>query len=109
MIGSIWRMPIVLPLQCSLSKHHLPGLSITKYQACCGSLTGYFRHPTPQLGVEEWRALVGTPATGGVGLTMNEADTAIFHSHHYNWEQREQAYSRNHRGGQTKLRRMADS
>lgn len=56
----------------------------------------------------QWRtdpaivAFVGTPATGGVGLTMNEADTVVFFSHDYNYETRIQAEARNHRAGQTK-------
>lgn len=56
----------------------------------------------------QWRAdpsitaLVATEATGGVGLTLNEADTAVFFSHDYNYEHRIQAEARNHRAGQTK-------
>lgn len=45
---------------------------------------------------------VATRATGGTGLTVVEADTAINYSHDWKWEERDQAHSRNHRIGQTR-------
>lgn len=58
--------------------------------------------------LQQWRtdpnicALVATPACGGVGLTLNEADTDVTYSHNYNYEEWEQKGSRNYRAGQTK-------
>jgi SNF2 family DNA or RNA helicase len=58
--------------------------------------------------LQQWRtdpnicALVATPATGGVGLTLNEADTDITYSSDYNYEEYVQKNGRNHRSGQTK-------
>lgn len=58
--------------------------------------------------LQRWRndpsicALVATPATGGVGLTLNEADTDVTYSHDYNYEEWVQKCGRNHRAGQTK-------
>lgn len=48
------------------------------------------------------KVLLGTPRKGGIGLTLNEADTVIFYSHSFSWEDRKQATDRNHRDGQTR-------
>lgn len=40
------------------------------------------------------KALVGTPAAGGVGVDMSAADTTIFYSHTYNLAERLQAIAR---------------
>jgi SNF2 family DNA or RNA helicase len=58
--------------------------------------------------LQKWRedpdtiALVANGATGGTGLTLNEADTDITFSHDYSYETWEQKHNRNHRAGQTK-------
>jgi SNF2 family DNA or RNA helicase len=56
--------------------------------------------------IDRWRndknikALVITSATGGVGLTLNEATTTIFYSNSWSATDRMQAEDRNHRIGQ---------
>lgn len=44
--------------------------------------------------------LVANPATAGWGLTLTEADTAIYFTNSYNWEHRAQSEDRIHRIGQ---------
>jgi SNF2 family DNA or RNA helicase len=48
------------------------------------------------------RFLVGTPATGGYGLTLTAANTVIYYSNGYDLEKRLQSEDRAHRIGQTK-------
>lgn len=50
---------------------------------------------------ESCRFFVGTPGTGGRGLTLVEAATTIYYSNGYNLEHRLQSEDRNHRIGQT--------
>jgi len=56
--------------------------------------------------IDRWRkephlkALVMTTATGGIGLTLNEATTTIFYSNSWSATDRIQAEDRNHRIGQ---------
>jgi SNF2 family DNA or RNA helicase len=50
------------------------------------------------------RYLVANPATAGWGLTLTEADAAVYYSNSYNWEHRDQSEDRIHRIGQ-----LADS
>lgn len=47
------------------------------------------------------RFFIGTPGTGGRGLTLVEAATTIYYSNGYNLEHRLQSEDRNHRIGQT--------
>ena len=53
-----------------------------------------------------WRAsgrfLVATQASGGHGLTLNEAEYVIFYANSFKFSERIQAEDRNHRIGQTK-------
>jgi SNF2 family DNA or RNA helicase len=63
--------------------------------------------------IEEWRtgpakALVLNPQSAGHGLTLVEADLAIFYSNGYNLEHRLQALRRNYRIGQTKRTLVID-
>jgi len=57
--------------------------------------------------IDRWRqedhlkALVMTTATGGVGLTLNEANNVIFYSNSWSGTDRKQAEDRCHRIGQT--------
>lgn len=44
--------------------------------------------------------LIANPATAGWGLTLTEADTAIYYANSYNWEHRDQSEDRIHRIGQ---------
>lgn len=46
--------------------------------------------------------LIATPATGGEGLTLNEAEQVVFFSNSFSYEKRQQAEDRCHRQGQTK-------
>jgi len=48
------------------------------------------------------RFLVGTPATGGYGLTLTAAKTVIYYSNGYDLEKRLQSEDRAHRIGQKK-------
>jgi SNF2 family DNA or RNA helicase len=63
--------------------------------------------PNRVLAIDHWRsdpeckALVITIATGGVGLTLNEATTTIFYSNSWSSTDRLQAEDRNHRIGQS--------
>ena len=51
---------------------------------------------------EEVRFFVGTPATGGYGLTLTAANTVIYYSNGYDLEKRIQSEDRAHRIGQHK-------
>ena len=48
------------------------------------------------------RFFVGTPATGGYGLTLTAANTVIYYSNGYDLEKRIQSEDRAHRIGQHK-------
>jgi SNF2 family DNA or RNA helicase len=48
------------------------------------------------------RFFVGTPATGGYGITLTAANTVIYYSNGYDLEKRLQSEDRAHRIGQTK-------
>ena len=48
------------------------------------------------------RFLVGTPQTGGYGITLTEANTVIYYSNGYDLEKRMQSEDRAHRIGQKK-------
>jgi len=48
------------------------------------------------------RFFVGTPATGGYGITLTQASTVIYYSNGYDLEKRMQSEDRAHRIGQTK-------
>jgi SNF2 family DNA or RNA helicase len=50
----------------------------------------------------EVRYLVGTPATGGYGITLTAANTVIYYSNGYDLEKRIQSEDRAHRIGQHK-------
>ena len=45
---------------------------------------------------------MGTPATGGYGITLTQANTVIYYSNGYDLEKRMQSEDRAHRIGQTK-------
>ena len=49
-----------------------------------------------------YRFLVGTPATGGYGITLTAASTMIYYSNGYDLEKRQQSEARIDRIGQTK-------
>ena len=48
------------------------------------------------------RFFVGTPATGGYGITLTSANTVIYYSNGYDLEKRLQSEDRAHRIGQKK-------
>ena len=48
------------------------------------------------------RFLVGTPQTGGYGITLTQANTVVYYSNGYDLEKRLQSEDRAHRIGQTK-------
>ena len=50
----------------------------------------------------ECRFLVGTPQTGGYGITLTKANTVIYYSNGYDLEKRLQSEDRAHRIGQKK-------
>ena len=50
----------------------------------------------------ECRFLVGTPQTGGYGITLTQANTVIYYSNGYDLEKRLQSEDRAHRIGQNK-------
>jgi len=51
---------------------------------------------------DECRFIVGTPQTGGYGITLTQANTVIYYSNGYDLEKRLQSEDRAHRIGQTK-------
>jgi len=51
---------------------------------------------------KECRFIVGTPQTGGYGITLTQANTVIYYSNGYDLEKRLQSEDRAHRIGQTK-------
>ena len=50
----------------------------------------------------ECRFIVGTPQTGGYGITLTQANTVIYYSNGYDLEKRLQSEDRAHRIGQNK-------
>ena len=50
----------------------------------------------------ECRFMVGTPSTGGYGITLTAANTVIYYSNGYDLEKRLQSEDRAHRIGQKK-------
>lgn len=52
-------------------------------------------------GSKKVRFLVANAATAGWGLTLTEADAAVYYANSYNWEHRLQSEDRIHRIGQT--------
>ena len=48
------------------------------------------------------RFFIGTPSTGGYGITLTEANTVIYYSNGYDLEKRLQSEDRAHRIGQKK-------
>ena len=48
------------------------------------------------------RFLIGTPQTGGYGITLTQANTVIYYSNGYDLEKRLQSEDRAHRIGQKK-------
>ena len=52
------------------------------------------------------RFLVGTPSTGGYGITLTAANTVIYYSNGYDLEKRLQSEDRAHRIGQKKKRNL---
>ena len=56
-----------------------------------------FQNPTNSV-----RFLVGTPATGGYGITLTAANTVVYYSNGYDLEKRLQSEDRAHRIGQKK-------
>jgi SNF2 family DNA or RNA helicase len=51
---------------------------------------------------ENCRFIVGTPQTGGYGITLTQANTVIYYSNGYDLEKRLQSEDRAHRIGQAK-------
>ena len=51
---------------------------------------------------DECRFIVGTPQTGGYGITLTQANTVIYYSNGYDLEKRLQSEDRAHRIGQVK-------
>ena len=51
---------------------------------------------------DECRFIVGTPQTGGYGITLTQANTVIYYSNGYDLEKRLQSEDRAHRIGQKK-------
>ena len=51
---------------------------------------------------EECRFFIGTPATGGYGITLTEASNVVYYSNGYDLEKRMQSEDRAHRIGQKK-------
>ena len=51
---------------------------------------------------DKCRFLVGTPQTGGYGITLHAANTVIYYSNGYDLEKRLQSEDRAHRIGQKK-------
>ena len=65
-----------------------------------GDLTEQERNEELQKFRNDCRFLVATQATGGHGLTLNEATYSIFYENEFNYAHRKQAEDRNHRIGQ---------
>ena len=76
-----------------------------------GSVVSYYG-PTPQDERQDnirkfqsdpkCRFMVGTPSTGGYGITLTAANTVIYYSNGYDLEKRLQSEDRAHRIGQKK-------
>jgi len=73
----------------------------------CGVLLGYVAPADRQRYVEEFQAgrlryMVGTAATGGMGITLTAASLVVYYGNTYNYIDRVQSEDRAHRIGQTK-------
>lgn len=100
--------------RCSSEKIIIWARYTLDIQAICSTLKGSVALHGDMSGDEKARAIdefrsnpsvrfiVANPRTGGVGLTLNEADTAIFYSHGFDYIERQQAEDRCHRIGQTR-------
>ncbi len=53
-------------------------------------------------GNDKVRFFIGTPQTGGYGITLTQANTVIYYSNGYDLEKRMQSEDRAHRIGQKK-------
>jgi len=83
-----------------ITKLHGPGsvvdyYGLTEKDKRQGNITKFMNDP-------ECRFFVGTPATGGYGLTLTSANTVIYYSNGYDLEKRMQSEDRAHRIGQKK-------
>ena len=84
---------------------------ILEEKYCPGSVVHYYGKPFPDqrdYAIENFknndkvRFFVGTPATGGYGITLVQANTVIYFSNGYDLEKRMQSEDRAHRIGQKK-------
>lgn len=97
LIWGVFRHDIIC-IKRALTEKYGPMSVVTMYgddsqQARQESLRRFHAHP-------ECLYFVGTPATGGRGLSLIEATTTIYYSNGYNLEHRIQSEDRNHRIGQ---------
>jgi len=83
----------------SIEKVHGPGSVVDYY-----GLTAQ-EHRQPNIKFQEddkCRFIVGTPQTGGYGITLTQANTVVYYSNGYDLEKRLQSEDRAHRIGQKK-------
>lgn len=90
----------ILEAAAALAKEHGPASVATLYGATADSAR---KEAVDRIQKDPaTRFLVANPATGGWGLTLTAADTAVFYSNGWDLEQRAQAEDRIHRIGQTR-------
>ena len=84
----------------SIEKVHGPGSVVDYY----GLTAQEHRQPNIKKFQEDdkCRFLVGTPQTGGYGITLTQANTVVYYSNGYDLEKRLQSEDRAHRIGQKK-------
>jgi SNF2 family DNA or RNA helicase len=90
-------LPEIDAIVTMLNEMEIPAASIT------GATAGQARSDLIDAfqEMEEPRVLVIQTQTGGLGITLTRADTAIFYSYSYSFADYEQARARIHRIGQT--------
>lgn len=91
------------------SVHHIV---TTLGQNNCSLFYGGIPKKQRDLEIERWKStvpyLIATPQTGGLGLTLNEAEEVVYYSNTFSYMLRMQTEDRCHRAGQTKSVRYTD-
>ena len=98
-IWAHWQRDVEL-ITASIEKQYGPGSVVHYYGKTLPEQRDYAIRNFKEN--DKVRFFVGTPATGGYGITLTQANTVIYYSNGYDLEKRMQSEDRAHRIGQTK-------
>ena len=98
-IWAHWQRDVEL-ITAAIEKQHGPGSVVHYYGKTLPEQRDYAIRNFKEN--DKVRFFVGTPATGGYGITLTQANTVIYYSNGYDLEKRMQSEDRAHRIGQTK-------